>query len=147
MDKKKRAEEKKYAWHYSEIPEDPEVSALMPGFDIQYMITQDTVDHNTNAVFGHCVFPPNAEHEKHLHTKAAEICYTIKGTITNSYYDENGNEVHNVCPAGTAAFAPINVVHWVHNDTDEPAEFVFAYFGCSDLNGSGYVDVTKKFQK
>jgi hypothetical protein len=33
---------KKRAWHYTEIPDDPEVIEIMPGFEIQYMITDRT---------------------------------------------------------------------------------------------------------
>ena len=52
--------EKKQVWHYSEFPEDKEAAALMPGFEIQYMITKDHVEDDTMAVFGHCMFPPRS---------------------------------------------------------------------------------------
>ena len=50
--------QKKQVWHYSEIGTDEETRRLMPGFEIQYMITNENVNSDTMAVFGHCVFPP-----------------------------------------------------------------------------------------
>ena len=137
---------KKQAWHYSEIPEDPAVKELMPGFEIEYMITGDTVEGNDLAVFGHCVFPPKSAHNKHQHMNAAECVYTIKGKVINGYTTENG-DVETVCPAGTVAFAQPGQIHWVVNPFDEPAEFVFAYFGCNSVNNSGYVDVRPESEK
>lgn len=133
---------KKPAWNYKEIPEDPEVSKLMPGFEIQYMITEATVEGNDRAIFGHCIFPPNSAHEKHQHLNAAEVVYTIKGNIINGITTEKG-DVETVCPPGTAAFAKPGQVHWTRNATDAPVEIVFCYYGCASLEASGYVDDIK----
>ena len=130
---------KKPTWNYLEVPEDPSVSELMPGFEIQYMITGDTVENNDLATFGHCVFPPNSAHDKHLHTKAGEIVYVIKGKLMAGYTSTEG-DVETVCSEGTAAYAGPNVWHWVRNPFKEPVEFVFGYFGANGVETSGYKD-------
>jgi len=136
-----KPERKKQIWNFREIPEDPAVTALMPGFEIQYMITKDTVEGNDHqAVFGHCVFPGPSSHDKHIHTKSAEIIYVIKGKVLSCYTDQNGEDVENLCGEGSATFAPPNVIHWVKNPFEEPAEFVFFYSCAHDIEDSGYFD-------
>ncbi len=137
--------EKKPHWHYSEIPEDPEASALMPGFEIQYVITKDHVEGDTMTVMGHCMFPPKSSHYAHKHTKAEEVVYVIKGRVVNGSMDEQGNKTEWECGPGTFTFAKKSQVHWTRNPYDEPAEFVFAYFGTNALNESGYVDLQKQY--
>lgn len=130
---------KKNVWDYREIPDDPSVHDLMPGFEIQYMVTGDTVPDNENAVFGHCIFPPKSAHGKHQHLNASEIMYTIRGKVVVGYTTPEG-DVEKVCSPGTAAFVPKGVVCWVRNPFEDEAEFVFAYFGCNSLDTSGYVE-------
>jgi oxalate decarboxylase/phosphoglucose isomerase-like protein (cupin superfamily) len=117
----------------------------MPGFEIEYIITGDTVPDNDRAIFGHCIFPPRSAHCKHQHLNACEVVYTIKGIVVNGYTTKDG-DVENVCPAGTAAFAPVGAIHWTRNPFDEPAEFVFAYYGASSIKESGYVDLRPEFE-
>jgi quercetin dioxygenase-like cupin family protein len=136
--------EKKPAWHYSEFPEDPATSALMPGFEIQYMITDDTCDHDTQTTFGHCLFPPRSQHAPHRHTEAAELVYVIKGRVVNGQVDEDGVITEYEAVAGTATFVAKGRIHWSRNPFDEPAEFVFGYFGAPSLEKSGYVDLTNE---
>ena len=136
---------KKNVWHYDEINEDPSMDDLMPGFEIQYIIRDDTVPDNDNAIFGHCVFPPKSAHYKHQHLNASEVVYTIRGKVINGFTSPDG-DVETVCPAGTAAFAPQGAVHWTRNPFDEEAEFVFAYFGCNSIEDSGYVDLRPTFE-
>jgi quercetin dioxygenase-like cupin family protein len=136
--------EKKQVWHYSEFPEDKEASALMPGFEIQYMITKDHVEDDTMAVFGHCVFPPRSSHYAHTHKVAEEVVYVIKGKVVNGSVDKDGSKEEYVCSPGMATFVKKGQVHWTRNPYDEPAEFVFAYYGVSSLNNSGYVDMQKE---
>jgi oxalate decarboxylase/phosphoglucose isomerase-like protein (cupin superfamily) len=135
--------DKKQVWHYGEFPEDPEASALMPGFEIQYMITKDHVENDTGAVFGHCMFPPRSSHYAHKHTATEEVVYVIKGKVVNGCVDEKGNRVETECGPGMATFVKKSQVHWTRNPYDEPCEFVFAYYGAPSLNDSGYVDLQK----
>jgi len=129
---------KKNVWDYREVPDDPSVNELMPGFEIQYMITEDTVPDNDKAVFGHCIFPPKSGHDKHRHTEAAEIMYIIRGKLVVGYTTPEG-DVEEVCTPGKAAFIPAGVVCWCRNPFEEEVEFVFAYFGCNSLEASGYI--------
>ena len=131
---------KKHVWDYREVPKDPAVTALMPGFEIQYMITGDTVPDNDNAVFGHCIFPPKSGHGKHKHTKAPEIMYVIRGKLIVGYTSPEG-DVETVCTPGKAAFIPKNVICWCRNPFDEEVEFIFAYFGCNSLEASGHIEL------
>lgn len=135
--------QKKPSWHYSEYPEDPEVTRLMPGFEIQYMIDDAHVENNDSATFGHCVFPPVSQHSPHRHTEAHELIYVIKGRVVNGQVDLNGDGTEYECGAGTATFVPRGRVHWTRNPFDEPAEFVFVYYGAASLVASGLVDHTQ----
>jgi len=133
---------KKSVWHYSEIEEDEETARLMPGFEIQYIITNDTVENDTNAVMGHCIFPPKSQHFPHRHATAEEVVYVFKGRVVNGSVDESGVITETECGPGTATFVAKNQVHWTRNPYDEPAEFVFAYYGTTSLEASGYADLT-----
>jgi oxalate decarboxylase/phosphoglucose isomerase-like protein (cupin superfamily) len=134
---------KKPVWHFSEVPPDAEVSKLMPGFEIQYVITDEHCERNSQAVFGHCVFPPESQHSAHRHTEADELVYVVKGRVVNGQVDENGTATEYECGPGTATFVSKGRIHWTRNPFDEPAEFVFAYYGASSLEKSGLVDLTK----
>lgn len=134
------ADRKKQVWHFSEIGTDEETRRLMPGFEIQYMITNENVNSDTMAVFGHCVFPPRSQHFPHKHTIAEEVVYVIKGQVVNGAVDDNGEVVEYICGPGMATFAKKGQIHWTRNPFDEPSEFVFAYYGTASLNESGYVD-------
>jgi oxalate decarboxylase/phosphoglucose isomerase-like protein (cupin superfamily) len=134
---------KRPVWNYMEIPDDPEVLEIMPGFEIQYMITEDTVEDNDAAVFGHCIFPPKSGHYKHKHTNAPEVMYVIKGKLVTGVTTEEG-DVETVCGPGTASYVKKGQTTWCRNPFDEPVEFIFAYFGCSSLEKSGMVDMRQK---
>ncbi len=131
---------KKHVWHYLEIPEDPEVAEIMPGFEIEYMITDNTVDGNDSAVFGHCIFPPKSGHHKHKHVNSAETMYVIKGKLVIGVTTEEG-DIETVCPPGTALFVKKGQTTWCRNPFDEPVEFVFTYYGVPSLEKSGEVDM------
>jgi oxalate decarboxylase/phosphoglucose isomerase-like protein (cupin superfamily) len=134
------AEEKKQVWHYDEIGTDEETRKLMPGFEIQYVITNEHVEDDTMSVFGHCVFPPRSQHFPHKHKIAEEVVYVIKGQVVNGAVEENGEIVEHICGPGVATFAKKGQIHWTRNPFDEPCEFVFAYYGTASLHESGYVD-------
>jgi oxalate decarboxylase/phosphoglucose isomerase-like protein (cupin superfamily) len=139
--------QKKTTWHYSEFPEDPEVTKLMPGFEIQYMITRESAPEDHQTVFGHCVFPARSAHYKHKHEKAEEVVYVIKGKVVNGCTNDKGEDVDTVCGPGTATFVKKNQPHWTKNPFDEPAEFVFAYYGVPHIDDSGYVDLRTDEEK
>ena len=136
----KSASEKKQCWHYSEIGTDEETKRLMPGFEIQYIVTNENVNDDTMSVFGHCLFPPVSQHFPHKHTIAEEVVYVIKGQVVNGAVEENGEIVEYICGPGTATFAKKDQIHWTRNPFNEPCEFVFAYYGTASLHESGYVD-------
>ncbi|OJX63415.1 MAG: hypothetical protein BGO95_00700 [Micrococcales bacterium 73-13] len=136
--------EKKDVWHYSEIAEDEETARLMPGFEIQYIITDDTTDNDANAVFGHCVFPPKSQHFPHKHLAAAEVVYVIKGRVVNGSVAEDGTITETECGPGMATFVEQRQIHWTRNPYDEPCEFVFSYYGAPSLWKSAYVDLTEE---
>jgi oxalate decarboxylase/phosphoglucose isomerase-like protein (cupin superfamily) len=131
----------KQVWHFSEIGTDEETKRLMPGFEIQYVITEDTTADNDQSVFGHCVFPPRSQHFPHRHKVASEVVYVIKGRVVNGSVDENGVMTEHECGPGTACFVKTGQIHWTRKPYDEPCEFVFAYYGTPSLHKSGYVDL------
>jgi oxalate decarboxylase/phosphoglucose isomerase-like protein (cupin superfamily) len=137
--------EKKQMWHYSEIETDKETSDLMPGFEIQYVITDDNVEGDTMTVSGHCIFPPKSSHYAHSHSMSEEVVYVIKGKVVNGSIDDKGNKVEFECGPGTFTFAKKNQVHWTRNPYDEPCEFVFSYYGTNSLKNSGYKDLQKEY--
>lgn len=130
---------KKYFWHYSEVPEDPEASKLMPGLELNYLITDETVEDNEQVLLARCVFPPNSAHRRHRHSGADEVIYLIRGRVMAGLATEKG-ETEKVLGPGGAVFVKKNHVHWFYNPYDEPAEFVCVYVGCSSVEKSGYVD-------
>ena len=131
---------KKQSWNWREIPDEPGLDKLMPGFEVQYIITSDTVEGNDNAIFGHAVFPPKASHDKHQHLNASEVAYTVKGKVVNGMTTPEG-DVETICTEGQATFVKKGEVHWTRNPYDEPAEVIFAYYGCKSREDSGYVDL------
>ncbi|WP_426323214.1 cupin domain-containing protein [Microbacterium sp. E-13] len=135
---------KKTVWHFDEIEEDEETARLMPGFEIQYIITDETTENNNETVFGHCVFPPNSQHFPHRHLAAAEVVYVISGRVVNGSVTEDGTISETECGPGMATFVPKRQIHWTRNPYDEPAEFVFAYYGAPSLEKSVYVDLTEE---
>lgn len=132
--------EKKQSWHYSEIETDEETKKLMPGFEIQYVVTDEHVEDDTMSVFGHCVFPARSQHFPHSHKIAEEVVYVIKGRVVNGAVEEDGTKVEYECGPGVATFAKKGQIHWTRNPYDEPCEFVFSYYGTPNLFDSGYVD-------
>ncbi len=137
---------KKQTWNWREIPDEPELAILMPGFECQYMITNNTVAENDGAIFGRAVFPPRSSHDKHQHLNAMEVAYTVKGKVVNGMTTAEGDEEY-VCPEGQATFVRKGEVHWTRNPYDEPAEVVFAYYGCKSREDSGYVDLRENLDK
>ena len=136
---------KKQMWHYSEIETDEETAQLMPGFEIQYVVTSDNVEDDTMSVSGHCVFPPRSQHFPHTHSVAEEVVYVIKGKVVNGSIDAKGNMKEYECGPGTFTFARKGEPHWTRNPYDEPCEFVFSYFGTNSLKNSGYKDLKDNY--
>ena len=66
--------------------------------------------------------------------------YVIKGQVVNGCVEDNGDIVEYICGPGVATFAKKGQIHWTRNPFDEPAEFVFSYYGTANLHESGYVD-------
>lgn len=137
---------KKNFWHYREIPQHPKVKDLMPGFKLEYVISEDTVPNNETCVWNHSIFPPGAVHHKHMHMNADEVAYIIKGQCLCGVTID-GEDVEFVCGPGTAIWASRGQAHWHRNIFDEPCEFVGVYCGCSSLDKSGYVDLRTDEQK
>ncbi len=139
--------DKKNFWHYKEVPEDPKVKELMPEFEIQYFITEDTVPNNDNMVFIHSIFPTGgAQHHRHKHMNANEIAYVVKGRCIAGV-NIDGKDVEQVCGPGTAIWASRGQVHWHRNPFDEPCEFIGVYSGVASIEKSGYVDLRTDEEK
>ena len=138
--------DKKNFWHYKECPEDPKVTELMPGFEIQYFITEDTVPDNDNMVFIHSIFPKGGVHHKHKHMNSNEIAYLVKGRCIDGVTID-GKDVEQVIGPGTAVWASRGQVHWHRNPFDEPFEFIGVYSGAPSIEKSGYVDLRTEEQK
>jgi len=67
--------------------------------------------------------------------------------VINGYTDENGKDVEHECGPGTAIFVHKGQPHWTRNPFNEPAEFVFAYYGVPHIDDSGYVDLRTDEEK
>ncbi len=143
---KKFKPDKKNFWHYKEIPQDPDVTRLMPEFKLEYVITEDTVPNNTTTVWNHSIFPAGAEHHKHKHMNADEVAYVVRGHCICGVTIE-GKDVEQVCGPGTAIWASRGQAHWHRNPFDEPCEFVGVYTGCGSREKSGYVDLRTDEEK
>lgn len=143
---KKWKPEKKNFWHYKEIYVEPIVKELMPQFELQYVISEDTVPNNNNTLWNHSIFMPGAKHHKHKHMNAEEVAYVVKGQCIAGV-EIDGKDVEQVCGPGTAIWASKGQVHWHKNPFDEPCEFVGVYSGCSSLEKSGYVDLRADEEK
>lgn len=137
---------KKNFWHFKEVPEDPKVKELMPDFEIEYFINDETVPNNESTVFMHSIFPKGGVHHKHKHMNSDEIAYLIKGRCIAGVTID-GVDVEQVISPGTAVWASRGQVHWHRNPFDEPCEFIGVYSGVSSLEKSGYVDLRTEEQK
>jgi len=143
---KKWKPEKKNFWHYKEIYVEPIVKELMPQFELQYVISEDTVPNNNSTLWNHSIFLPGAKHHKHKHMKADEVAYVVKGQCIAGV-TIGGKDVEQVCGPGTAIWASRGQVHWHKNPFDEPCAFVGVYCGCASVEKSGYVDLRTDDEK
>jgi quercetin dioxygenase-like cupin family protein len=137
---------KKNFWHYKEVPMDLKARELMPDFELQYVINEDTVPNNETLVWNHSIFPPGAQHHKHLHKNADEVAYVVSGRCIAGVTID-GKDVEQVCGPGMCIWASRGQAHWHKNPFDEPCEFVGVYCGCSSLEKSGYVDMRTDEEK
>ncbi|CEL97078.1 unnamed protein product [Vitrella brassicaformis CCMP3155] len=61
----------------------------------------------------------------HVHPRATEIIYIIKGRVSVGFAEENGGRiVTNDVKEGDTAFFPHTLIHWQFNPTCEPAQFI-----------------------
>ena len=104
--------------------------------DIRWLASDKTVGTKT-ACFWRTVFPPGAAHHKHIHTRADEIFYMIRGRGMHGL----GEREYPV-RAGDVFYIPRGRVHWMRNvDPRRPVELVGVYVGAPNLRGTGYVYV------
>ncbi|KKK45416.1 hypothetical protein LCGC14_3165550, partial [marine sediment metagenome] len=96
---------------------------LMPDFELQYVINEDTVPNNETLVWNHSIFPAGAQHHKHLHKNADEVAYVVSGRCIAGVTID-GKDVELVCGPGMCIWASRGQAHWHKNPFDEPCEFV-----------------------
>jgi len=123
---------KKRMWHWTEQPPD-DLGGAFVGMDIRYLITDYTAPNNKMTVFGRAVFPKGAMHGKHMHHGAEEVVY-VTGGRGKAFSD---GKVYDVYP-GCVQFVPKGEVHGIKNPYEEDLVIVYAYFGTSSLEASGY---------
>lgn len=101
--------------------------------DIRFLITDRTAQART-VCWWRTVFPPGAAHERHVHRRADEVFYVIRGRGAHGL----GEREVAVGP-GDACFIPRGMVHWLRNlDPRRPIELVGAYVGAPNLQATGY---------
>jgi mannose-6-phosphate isomerase-like protein (cupin superfamily) len=102
--------------------------------DIRFTVTKDTAGAE-QVVFFRTVFPPGTSaHKKHIHTKADEIMYVVRGRAAQGVDDEEFD-----VPVGCGVYIPMGAVHWTRNMSDtEPMELVGVYTRVGSLEESGY---------
>ncbi len=104
--------------------------------DIRWVASDTTMGTKT-ACFWRTVFPPGAAHHKHIHRKADEIFYMIRGRGMHGL----GDREYPV-RAGDVFYIPRGRVHWMRNpDPRRPVELVGVYVGAPNLRATGYVYV------
>jgi quercetin dioxygenase-like cupin family protein len=104
--------------------------------DIRFIATDRTMGSRA-ACFWRTVFPPGAAHHKHLHARADEIFYMIRGRGMHGL----GDREYPV-RAGDVFYIPRGEVHWMRNvDPRHPVELVGVYVGAPNLRATGYVYV------
>ncbi|MDQ2960686.1 MAG: cupin domain-containing protein [Candidatus Dormibacteraeota bacterium] len=82
-------------------------------------------------------FPPNAEHQRHIHANAVEFFYVISGRGSSGC----GNEEHDVS-AGSLELIQKGAVHWLRNvSEDTPIEVIGGYLAVGSLDEAGYEPV------
>jgi mannose-6-phosphate isomerase-like protein (cupin superfamily) len=123
---------KKRMWHWNEQPPD-DLGGAFVGMDIRYLITDYTAPLNEMTVFGRAVFPSGAMHGKHMHHGAEEVVYVISGR-GRAFSDGKVYEVGQ----GNVQFVPKGEVHGLKNPYKADLVIVYAYFGTSSLEASGY---------
>jgi quercetin dioxygenase-like cupin family protein len=123
--------------NYRKVPPAPVTRASgWAKMDIRFLVTDRTMGCRT-ACFWRTVFPPGAAHHKHIHTRADEIFYMIRGRGMHGL----GDREYPV-RAGHVFFIPRGQVHWMRNvDARRPVELVGVYVGAPNLGATGYVYV------
>ena len=121
--------------NYRDVPPAPvRRRAGWARMDIRFLATDRTVGTRT-ACLWRTVFPPGAVHHKHVHTRADELFYMIRGRGMHGL----GDGEYPV-RAGDVFYIPRGQVHWMRNvDPRRPVELVGVYVGAPNLRATGYV--------
>jgi len=101
--------------------------------NIKWLLCKETVGCES-AVFFKTVIRAGAAHEKHIHHKADELIYVIKGKGRHG----QGDEEWDVGP-GDSYFIPRGLIHWAYGTTtNDPLILVGVYVGGGSIEETGY---------
>jgi len=101
--------------------------------NIKFLLSKETVGCESAVLFK-TVFNAGAAHDKHLHHKADELVYVMKGRGRHG----QGVEEWDVGP-GDSYFIPRGIPHWAYGtDPDNPLTLVGVWVGGGSLEDTGY---------
>jgi quercetin dioxygenase-like cupin family protein len=101
--------------------------------NIKFLLSRETVGCGSAVLFK-SVFKAGSAHEKHIHHKADELVYVIKG---KGRHGQAGEE-WDVGP-GDSYFIPRGLIHWAYGtDSNDPLTLVGVYVGGGSLEETGY---------
>ncbi len=104
--------------------------------DIRFLVHRENAGAN-EVCFWRTVFGPGAAHERHVHPKAAEVLYVVRGRGAAG----TGDEEHEIVE-GSAQYIPPGAVHWFRNPGEsQSVEIVGCYAPAGSLQDAGYVYV------
>ena len=106
--------------------------------NIKWLLCKETVGLESAVLFK-TVIRAGAAHEKHIHHKADEIIYVIKGKGRHG----QGDEEWDVGP-GDSYFIPRGWIHWAYGTAaNDPLILVGAYVGGGSIEETGYEFIEK----
>lgn len=110
--------------------------------NIKWLLCKDTVGCQASVLFK-SVIEAGAAHEKHIHHKADELVYVIKGKGRHG----QGEEEWEV-GAGDSYFIPRGMIHWGYGiDPNDPLTLVGTYVGGGSIEETGYEFIERLEQK
>ena len=110
--------------------------------NIKFLLTKETVGCESAVLF-ETVFKAGSAHEKHIHHRADELCYVIKGKGRHG----QGDEEWDVGP-GDSYYVPRGLIHWAYGiDSSDPLTLVGVYVGGGSIEETGYEFVERLAKK
>jgi len=110
--------------------------------NIKFLLSRETVGCGSAVLFK-TVFKADSVHEKHIHHRADELCYVIKGKGRHGQGDEEWD-----VGSGDSYYVPRGLIHWAYGiDSNDPLTLVGVYVGGGSLEETGYEFVERLGQK